>query len=218
VLRGDSTTQIAAALFVSPHTVQQHLKRIFEKTGVRSRRELILAAAAELFSTRGYPSTGIDEIGEAVGITGPGVYRHFENKADVLAEVIRRAAEPLMNRVAEIVNDGRSAEDVLAALVDNLVTSVVDDPAPYAVMTREQHHLDRGTRRAISHAHRVHVDEWVRALAQLRPELSEAEARTLVQGTFGLILAMPSRGVAPEDLKRLATDMGWRVLCETRPR
>lgn len=52
VIRGRSNKEIAAALFVSPYTVQDHLKHVLAKVGVRTRGELVARVFFEHYASR----------------------------------------------------------------------------------------------------------------------------------------------------------------------
>ena len=63
VMRGMSTTEISAEFRISSNTVQDHLKAIFEKVGVRSRRELVGQLFAQQYQPQFEAGRGLDANG-----------------------------------------------------------------------------------------------------------------------------------------------------------
>ena len=56
----------------------------------------IRAAALELFTTKGYGATTMADIGEAVGMRGPSLYKHVPSKQDLLARIMVTTMEDLL--------------------------------------------------------------------------------------------------------------------------
>jgi len=179
-----------------------------------TRRERILAAAAELFAERGYAGTGIDAIGEAAGITGGGVYRHFPSKLDVFRAVLEPMVRHRAGRLAAIVEEARSPQDALRLMVDNLVDAVLDDRSMTGALWRELRHLDVEGRTWFDRIHALHTEEFVRNLRAVRRGLSKAEAEARTQAFFGVgFSAAEFEDTLPrEELRRMLVGVGLDVL------
>jgi AcrR family transcriptional regulator len=160
-----------------------------EPTGTPTRRTEILDAAAELFARRGYHGVSIGDLGRAVGLTGPALYRHFRGKDAVLAEILldisrRLLAEGARRAAAE---DPRRALD---ALLRWHIDFALGNPALITVHERELDNVPEPQRHEIRRAQRAYVEEWVGVLLRLH-DITEERARAAVHATFGLLNSTP---------------------------
>ncbi len=152
-----------------------------------SRREALLAAAIGLFSRRGYPSVGLDDIGAAAGIAGPSVYNHFDSKIDVLAAALHRGNEALWVGLHRALAAAESSADALDRLVADYTAFAAADSDIVSILVSEVIHLPEGRRTAFRRAEVDYVTEWVALLVAARPDLTDTDARVLVQAALALI-------------------------------
>ncbi|MFF3556403.1 SACE_7040 family transcriptional regulator [Streptomyces tsukubensis] len=165
------------------------------RTDAPTRREQILKEAARLFAERGFHGVGVDEIGAAVGISGPGLYRHFAGKEAMLAELLVGISERLLSggrlRVQEAAEDPAV---LLASLIDGHIDFALDDRPLITLHDRELDRLRESDRKLVRQLQRQYVELWVTAVRELHPEVPEAEARAAVHAVFGLLNSTPHLG------------------------
>lgn len=166
-----------------------------------ARRDLILAAALELFRERGYHGVSMDDIGEAIGITGPTIYFHYESKLDVLVAAHERASIRTWVAVQDAVSAAGSASDALDRLAVAQLGVAADHSDLIVVTSREFAVPDAVDSERLEARATEIVDLWISVVGELRPELGRTELRAVVTGVFPLMnqtayaLGRPDDGV-----------------------
>jgi AcrR family transcriptional regulator len=160
------------------------------------RREQLLDAAARLFAERGYHAVGMDDIGAAAGISGPGVYRHFAGKQALLEDLCDRAMTRMLDGARRTRSESTDARDALEALVDAHVRFAVDERSLLGVWVRERRALSDDVRRSLRRRQRDYERVWREAVEPLRSDLTPAEVSVVVVAALAMLNATSLAEVA----------------------
>jgi len=115
------------------------------------RRRELEAAAAKLFSDKGYADTSVSDIVKAVGVAQGTFYYHFKSKDEVLEAVVERIIRGLAEEVQRTVEDesleqadrlDRVLALLLSAMLDNRqLISLVQHPGNMVLNERMRQRL-----------------------------------------------------------------------------
>ncbi len=159
-----------------------------------SRRDELLSVAADLFAERGFAKVTVDDIGNAVGVSGPALYHHFDGKESLLGEMLVRISDSLLTNAITIV-DNVSLHKALDPIIAMHVDFAVDNTSLITVHFRDLVQARKSDQRRVKDLQSAYVDIWVDIVAaQHIGVLDTKEVRAAVHAVLGLINSTPFSG------------------------
>ena len=183
------------------------------RTAEPTRREQILATAADLFAARGFHGVSVVDLGAACGISGPALYKHFASKDAVLAEMLVSISERLLEVGRARSDSADDARDAVRALVDWHVDFALNHRSLIVVQDRDWESLPADAREQVRALQRQYVDVWAHRLLEVHADLRLDQARAMAHAAFGLINSTPHSGLISDDrMRALLTSMARDAL------
>jgi AcrR family transcriptional regulator len=167
-----------------------------ERTEARrlATRERIVAGALAQVADGGYGSASVQAVAARAGVATGSVYRHFPSKADLFAEVFRRASQRELDVVTAVAGAGGTARERIAAGVEAFARRALAGPVlAYALIAEPVDPAVEVERLAFRRGYRdvfAQVLEDGVAAGELEPLDSSTVAAALV-GALGEALVGP---------------------------
>jgi AcrR family transcriptional regulator len=150
--------------------------------------DAILLCAAELFASRGYPATSMNEVALACGLSKPALYHYFRHKDALLVEIALTHVQHLHALVDRIDALALEPDEHLRRLITGFVESYAGAQHAHRVLTEDTRFLPAPDReRVLTHERKV-VAAFARAITAVRPDLAASRLdKPLTMLLFGMI-------------------------------
>ncbi|WP_045747287.1 TetR/AcrR family transcriptional regulator [Actinoplanes rectilineatus] len=148
----------------------------------RNRKQLIVEAAGQVFSERGYHAASMEEIATAVGISAPALYRHFPNKYALFAG----CADLMVDRLVAAL-DTCGPEAALTDVLTALTRVTVAHRRSGGLYRWEARYLDRADRRLLRAKFGHVVDRVTTAVHREHPRPAERLRAVAALGAIGSV-------------------------------
>jgi AcrR family transcriptional regulator len=155
-----------------------------------NRRGQILNAALELFERYGYDAVGIDDLGREVGISGPGIYRHFGSKQEIVVTLVEEVTTGLLERGVELVATESDPHVGLRRLIEFHTDFALDRGALAGVFIQERRRLPEDASRRVRRVQVAYLEQWAEFVCRARPDVDRAIAR---EATIAVVALINSR-------------------------
>lgn len=176
-------------------------------------RETIVRAAAELFATRGFPGTSMNDLARACGISKPLLYHYVDDKYQLLREIAEGHVSRLEAIVAEVDALKLPAAERLRQLIGRFVHEYAQARHDHGVLTQDVKFLEPRDRQRVLRKERAVVAAFAAAIREARPELAQAALdKPLTMLLFGMINWMftwlrPDGALAHDDMAPIVADL-----------
>ena len=189
-----------------------------EKT---NKRELILAAAQEVFFEKGYHSATSEEIAKRAGIGKGTIYQYFDSKLEIFLEMHRLYIEQYTEMLTDLLDDACSFEENLRRLVHFHITNM-EELSRYAMRfltDTPPAHLESGKSNEILNDVKRNVRKVLERLidnGKQRGEIRDLDVRFvmcyLIGNFLGIAHLIGSEKATAEQKQQLEEDVMRTVL------
>ena len=190
-------------------TTRSATSRTMRDRAKAERADALLEAAARLFAQHGFDGVSLEDLGAAVGITGPAVYRHFDSKRALLGAILLRASGDLLEGGRRVIAADHAPGPGGCESVGGTVPSPVGGAHVTRAHARDLASLSDGDRHAVRRLQREYVELWVDVLRAVHPGRDDTDLRVRAHAGFGLINSTP---YTVHTLREVAVDAGTNDL------